>query len=100
MRGISALLLVFALHGAEVVEQPFRGVTHITRTEAAKMHIVKIDLRTPGLRFQLTAPSGSRETVRQTTLEFLKQSHAQIAINAHYFIPFPTQETEVWLIGF
>jgi exopolysaccharide biosynthesis protein len=37
--------------------------------------------------------------VRQTTLDFLKQEHAQFAINAHFFLPFPSTDTEAWLIG-
>ena len=30
------------------------------------------------------------ETVRQRTLEFLEASHAQVAIDSHFFAPFPT----------
>ena len=47
------------------------------------MHIVIVDLSAPGLRCKLTSHAGSLETVRQTTLDFLKQEHAQIAVNAH-----------------
>ncbi len=91
------------LSAAEVMERPFLGVTHITRTETSPrsltMHIIRIDLTAPGIAFRLTGPGGSRETVRQTTLEFLRQEHAQIAVNAHYFLPFPSSETDAWLIG-
>ena len=91
-----ALLLALA-------SQPFVGVTYIDRTEesprALHMHIAQIDLSAPGLRFKLTAPSGSRETIRQTTLDYLTQEHAQLAVNAHFFLPFPTTDTDVWLIG-
>ena len=91
-----ALLLALASH-------PFVGVTYIDRTEesprALHMHIAQIDLAAPGLRFKLTAPSGSRETVRQTTLDYLTQEHAQLAVNAHFFLPFPTSDADLWLIG-
>lgn len=87
-----------------VTSQPFIGITHITRTEttprAVNMHIVVIDLTAPGLSFKLTPPGGSRETVRQTTLEFLNQQQAQVAINSHFFLPHPSTDAEAWLVGF
>lgn len=64
------------------------------------MHIIEIDLTAPGIGFKLTPPGGSLETVRQTTLGFLKQEHAQIAINCHFFLPFPSKNPEARLIGF
>jgi len=64
------------------------------------MHIVQIDLTAPGIRFKLTKPGGSMETVRNTTLDFLNQEHAQIAINAHFFLPFPSTSADAMLIGF
>lgn len=92
------------LCAADTVEHPFQGITHIVRTETAPrslhIHIVKIDLTAPGIHFKLTPPGGKRETVRQTTLEFLKQQHAQIAINVHFFVPFPSPEPEASLVGF
>src|SRR2546428_3667099 len=70
------------LPGAQIVEHPFLGITHVTRTETSPrnltMHIVKIDLTASGIRFMLTPPGGARETVRQTTLGFLNQMHAQV----------------------
>lgn len=93
-----------ALIAADTVERPFPGVTHISRTEteprSLHIHIVKIDLTAPGLRFKLTAPAGTLETIRQTTLQFLEQEHAQIAINAHFFLPFPSTQAEASLVGF
>jgi hypothetical protein len=95
----SALLFLAAglCFAADAVEHPFAGVTHITRE---RMHIVQIDLRAPGIHFKLTPHSGRLETVRQTTLEFLEQERAQIAINAHFFLPFPSEQREADLIGF
>src|SRR5262245_3055455 len=60
---------------SEIVDHPFLGVTHITRTETAPravtMHIVRIDLTVPGIAFRLTPPGGTRESVRQTVLTYL-----------------------------
>ncbi len=93
-----------ALAAEERVERPFVGVEHIIRTEASprplRIHVVKIDLTAPGIRFKLTPPAGKRGTVRQTTLDFLKQEGAQIAVNGHFFIPFPSTDSDVWLVGF
>ena len=92
------------LPAAETVQHPFRGVTYIERVETApralRMHVVKIDLATPGIAFKLSPPGGTLETVRQTTLEFLLQEHAQVAINAHYFLPWPSSSPEASLVGF
>ena len=83
--------------------QPHVGMSYIDRTETAprvvRMHIVQIDLTAPGLRFRLSPPAGGREVVRQTTLGFLKQEHAQLTINAHYFLPYPSVDTDAWIIG-
>src|SRR6185503_3752076 len=85
------------------ITQPFAGVTFIDRTETAPraMHIriVQIDLTAPGLRFELSAPTGTREVRRETTTDFLRRSKAQIAINGHFFLPFPTTDSDVWVIG-
>jgi len=86
-----------------LVSQPFAGITYINRTEtsprAVHMHIVQVDLSAPGLRFKLSPPSGGREVIRQTTLDYLAQEGAQVAINAHFFLPFPSPDREAWLIG-
>jgi Phosphodiester glycosidase len=92
-----------ALRGGENVEKPFVGITHISRTETSprilNIHIVKVDLKAPGIGFILTSPGGTRETVRQTTLDFLNQQRVQVAINSHFFLPFPSSDSDVWLIG-
>lgn len=108
IRIIVALWALLALSGAvpaaQVLERPFHGITWITRTEAEPrdlhMHIVLIDLGAPGIRFKLTAPGGTLETARQTTLEFLKQEHSQIAVNAHFFLPYPSPGPDALLVGF
>jgi hypothetical protein len=89
---------------SESISHPFCGITLITRTENIPrntiMHIARIDLGAPDIEFKLTAPSGSRDTLRQTTLDFLNQEHAQLAINAHFYLPFGTPETTANLAGF
>lgn len=87
----------------------------------ARMNILLIDLTAPGIRFKLTPPGeklpavapGSTtpnwpvvpfEVVRQRTLDFLTTSHAQAAINVHFFAPFPvpggsTQSAFAYVIG-
>jgi hypothetical protein len=92
------------LPAADTVQHPFRGVTYIERVETApralRMHVVTIDLAAPGIAFKLSPPGGNLETVRQTTLDFLLQEHAQIAINAHYFLPWPSSSPDASLVGF
>jgi len=85
------------------------------------MNIVIVDLTAPEIHFKLTPPGTNLpepnfptpgwplppppfETVRQTTLAFLEASHAQLAINSHFFAPFPvpagsTQGAFAYLIG-
>jgi hypothetical protein len=109
LRLLPALLLAawpggLAALGAEaVVTQPFRGLTLIVRSEssprAVRLHIALVDLAAPGLAFKLSPPGGTRDAVRQTTLDFLRQEKAQLAINAHFFVPFPTDDTDVDLVG-
>ena len=97
------LLAGARFHAAQRVTHPYAGVSYIDRTETAPraihMHVAQIDLRAPGLRLKLSPPAGGREVVRQTTLGFMEQEHAQLAINAHFFLPFPSTDTEARVIG-
>ena len=97
------LVLLWSAFGAETVTRPFVGVTHTHRVETApravSVHVVAVDLDAPGIGFRLTGPSGGRETVRQTTLEYLRETGAQVAVNAHFFEPYPSEDSEVFLIG-
>src|SRR4030095_12063012 len=81
---------------------PYQGVTCIVRSESSPrsviMHIVQVDLTAPGIRFKLTPPGGTLDTVRQTTLDFLNQEHAQVAINCHFMLPFPSLDTNANLV--
>jgi hypothetical protein len=87
----------------------------------ARMNILLIDLTSPAVHFKLTPPGenlpavapGSTtpnwpvvpfEVVRQRTLDFVTTSHAQAAINVHFFAPFPvpggsTQGAYAYVIG-
>lgn len=91
------------LQGVEAVEHPFQGITYIVRIEntprSLTLHVVKVNLTAPGIRFELTPPGGTLETIRQTTLEFLNQEHAQVTINAHFFTPFPSTSSAANVIG-
>ncbi len=88
---------------ASQTAHPFAGVTYVDRTESrprpVHMHIVQVDLGARGIRFELSHPAGPRETIRQTTLDFLKAEHAQVAVNVHFFLPFPSADPDAWLIG-
>jgi hypothetical protein len=83
--------------------RPFEGITYIDRTDmtprAVHMHVVQVDLRARGVRFELSPPGGRAEVVRQTVVEFLNSRHAQVAINAHFFWPWPTEDTDVEVLG-
>jgi hypothetical protein len=97
-------LVSHGVRGAETVSHPFSGITVIRRTEGLPrpvvVHLVKIVLATPGISFQLTpSKRGRRETVRQTTLDYLNERHAQLAVNAHFFVPFPTADPDSDLVG-
>ena len=82
---------------------PYLGITYIDRLESSPrpvhMHIAQIDLSARGLKFRVSPPGGTREVVRETTLNYLKRQAAQLAINAHFFFPFPSSDTEAWVIG-
>jgi hypothetical protein len=100
----AVLLATGSSSASETVTYPFLGVIHIDRTETAprplRMHILKVELDQPGLRFLVTPKSGPRDTTSQTTPEFLVAQAAQIAINAHFFTPWPADGSGYsWLTG-
>ena len=92
---LAALLTVVATWAcaAETVTQPFVGVTLIARAETQprplRMHIVRVDPAARGIRFRLAPRSGPLHTTKQTTPQFLAEQHAQLAVNAHFFEPWP-----------
>jgi len=97
-------LLATALPAADTrVSHPYAGITLVERSESLprpiRMHIAQIDTRAPGVRFKVSSPGGTRETVRQRTLQFLEAEGAQLAVNGHFFLPFPSTDTDAWVIG-
>jgi hypothetical protein len=77
----------------QTVTRPFVGVTRMARTDTSprplKINVLDIDLTAPGLRFKLTPPGGDLETLRQPTLAFMTNQQAQVAVNCHFFTPYP-----------
>ena len=100
---VSIVAVVAAVQAQPAVREPFRGVTHLERTatspRALRMHVVAVDLTAPGIRLKVTPPGGPRETIRQTTLQFLEEERAQVAVNAHFFLPFPSANPFASVIG-
>jgi hypothetical protein len=108
-RLVRLLLLAafFALgqsHASETVTYPFSGIRHTDRTEASprplRIHVITIELTNPAIHFLVTPQSGPRDTIIQTTRQFLSARSAQLAVNAHFFTPFPDDGTgTTWLVG-
>lgn len=103
---VLALLLSLAWGPAAAGAQttrPYAGVTltdrSLTTPRPARLIVAQVDLQTPGVRVTVSAPAGARETVRETTLAFLTRTGAQLAVNAHFFLPFPSDDTDAWVIG-
>jgi exopolysaccharide biosynthesis protein len=100
---IAVLAVAPATGRAWQAAQPFVGVTYfdksITGPRPLHIHVAQIDLRAPGIRFKVSPPGGDREVLRQSTLDFLKQERAQIAINGPFFLPFPSEDKTAWVIG-
>lgn len=97
------------LQAADVstITYPYLGVTHIFRTGSVpdfprnvKIHVVKIDTRASSLSFKFTPHDGTRDTLRQTTLQYLTSQGAQLAINGSFFLPFPSADLNSALVGF
>lgn len=101
--GVLAIAALTPSTNSGQVSRPFAGITYsmtsATEPRPLRMHVAEIDLTTPGLRFKVSAPEGDREVIRQSTLNYLVQEHAQLAVNAHYFLPFPSQDKTAWIIG-
>jgi len=81
-----------------LIREPYRGVRHVEYKGASprpiRVNIVQIDLRALGIRFLVTPynPAGGRATMKETALQFLnshKDEGARIAVNAHFFEPWP-----------
>src|SRR6266849_3008273 len=89
------------------VSYPYLGVIHFARTGSVpdfprnvKIHVLKIDTTAPHISFKFTPQSGTRDTTRQTTLQYLNSQGAQVAINGSFFLPFPSSDFNSALVGF
>ncbi len=82
---------------------PYQGVTLIERVlttpKVARVHLAQVDLRAPGVRLAVSPPAGAREIERETTLAFMTRRGAQLAVNGHFFLPFPADDRDAWVIG-
>src|SRR5262245_1895485 len=56
-------------------------------SHTANVNVISIDLGAPGLCYKLCPDDGAAagETLTQTTLSYLIQENAQLAVNAHFF---------------
>lgn len=86
-----------------IASRPYAGVVLTVDTDWAprpvRLHVAQIDLRAPGVRVMVTGAGGSREAVRETTLEALRRTGAQLAVNGHFFLPFPSDDADAWVVG-
>jgi hypothetical protein len=102
---VTAVIIAIAIwqfQHAWIKLHPYRGITLIQRSiskpRVVNMRILQVDLNARGIRFKLTPPTGSKkETVNQTTLNYMIQESAQFAVNVHFF--WPVGEPEADLIG-
>ena len=69
----------------------FRGVDYLFLHQETplpqRIHLVKIDLKDPAIRFTSTPPNtekARRETRCETTLAFVKEKKAQLGINGNF----------------
>ena len=60
------------------------------KPRSAVVHVVTIDLKTPGLDFVVTPPDpeSSREHIARTATQFMEEHGVQVAVNANFFDPF------------
>ena len=125
-----SLSAVITCSADEVLTRPYPGITLIKRTDTiplpaparqVKMNLVLVDLKAPEVHFKMTPPGENLppdnfgtagwptpyppfEVVRQRTVDFLEDAHGQVAINSHFFAPFPVppgsdQGNWAYLIG-
>ncbi len=96
---LTALLLATTALAEERITRPFKGVmlreVNIDQPRPLVIRVAEIDLNADGIRILATPGNGdpngdepgdpNNETTRQTTLNFLKETKAQLAINATFF---------------
>lgn len=96
---LALLLVAPALHAEKRTTEPFLGIRvhEITfdKPRPLVIRVAEIDLKHPDIGFLVTPGNGdpngdepgdpNDETTRQTTLKFLEEHNAQLAINASFF---------------
>ncbi len=96
---LAILLIAPTLHAEQRVSEPFLGVkvreVTFDQPRPLVICIAEIDLKAEGISLLITPGNGdpngdgpgdpNGETTRQTTLQFLKDQKAQLAINATFF---------------
>jgi Phosphodiester glycosidase len=94
---------VAALLAGTTVSHPYAGITLTDRVEteprAIHAHVAQIDLTRPGVHVALVVRPGPLEAVRQTTVDALRAAGAQLAVNVHFFLPFPSADPNASMIG-
>jgi len=92
VRLLVLLLLTWTATAMASPSEPFAGVRYeqrnLTEPRSVVVHIVEIDLATPGLRFRATEPNGPDvpgQTTRETTRSFVERTNARIGINANWY---------------
>ncbi|MCS6814760.1 MAG: phosphodiester glycosidase family protein, partial [Cyanobacteria bacterium] len=94
--------LVFQRPSQTISQTPlFQGITYQPEYHSVPqhhwLHIVTVDLATPGLRVLVTPGNSSldnHEILARTTSEFLEEFGLQLAVNGSYF--FPIRENTPW----
>lgn len=71
-------------------------------THRANINLIAIDLTAPGIGFRVSPDNGAAplETLTQTTLAFLSQTNAQLAVNASFFNFTANAPTNTTITGF
>jgi exopolysaccharide biosynthesis protein len=55
--------------------------------DASVVYAMRVDLKAKGISFISTPHSGTMDTISDTTTQFVKKNHVQVAINAGFFAP-------------
>jgi hypothetical protein len=79
---------------------PKEGVTVESRAlpDGTRMFIAVVDMRHANV--YVTYPGGTRDTVRQTTLDFAQMVYSDLAFNGNFFLPFPSFDLNAASVGF
>lgn len=63
------------------------------------VHVLEVDLSTPGLRVLVTPAGGTRDVTRETTQAFVARVSADAGMATHFFQPYPSDDLNANLIG-